>query len=178
MPSHAMIDIETLDTTPTSIVLSVGAVKFDPFSESAPGAKTLWRPELETQFKSGRTTSDSTLAFWAKQDTHIQESAFSEEGRVPLDDFFKSLNKYLVGVDKIWCHGPQFDMVIIENLYAQCQHHVNWQFWQIMDSRTLFNIMPTDPRKAIQQNLHSAEEDAYWQAVCVQQAYAHFGVTA
>ena len=173
-----MIDIETLDTTPTSVVLSVGAVKFDPFSKSAPGVKTLWRPDIEVQLENKRTTSESTLAFWAKQDAHIQESTFSDEGRISLNDLFKSLNKYLVGVDKIWCHGPQFDMVIIENLYAQFQHHTNWKFWQVMDSRTLFNIMPKDPRKAIQQDLHSAEEDAYWQAVCVQQAYEHFNVSA
>jgi hypothetical protein len=33
-----------------------------------------------------------------------------------------------------------------------------------------------DPRKAIQQNLHSADEDSYWQAVCVQRTFNHFGV--
>ena len=34
MATHAMIDIETLGTEPGSVVLSVGAVKFDPFTLS------------------------------------------------------------------------------------------------------------------------------------------------
>lgn len=178
MTTHVMIDIETLDTAPTSTILSVGAVRFDPYSESEPTHKILWRPEVEEQLNSGRTVSDSTLEFWSKQDAHIQETTFTDEGRIPVAEFFKQLNKYLVGADKIWCHGPQFDMVIIEDLYAQYGHHRGWAYWQIMDSRTLFNIMPKDPRKDIQENLHSADDDAYWQAVCVQKAYEHFSVTS
>ena len=48
---------------------------------------------------------------------NIQDIAFAEEGRTKLTEFTKSLNKWLVGCDQIWCQGPQFDMVIIENLY-------------------------------------------------------------
>lgn len=176
MAIHAMIDIETLDTMPTSTVLSVGAVKFDPYTYETPHAKTLWRPSIDEQLESGRTVSDSTLEWWSKQEEHIRETAFTESGRIPTSNFFKELNKYLVGVDKIWCQGPQFDMVIIEDMFNQYQHHKGWAFWQIMDCRTIFNMMPTDPRKAIQQNLHSAEEDAYWQAVCVQQTFSYFEI--
>lgn len=176
MTTHAMIDIETLDTAPTSTVLSVGAVKFDPYTSHEPFAKTLWRPGVEEQLDRGRTVSESTLEFWAKQDEHIRESTFTDEGRIPVGEFFKELNKYLVGVDKIWCQGPQFDMVIIEDLYTQFDHHKGWAYWQIMDCRTIFGMMPRDPRKDIQQNLHSADDDAYWQAVSVQKTFKHFGV--
>jgi hypothetical protein len=67
-------------------------------------------------------------------------------------------------------------MVILENLYKQFDHHRNWAFWQVQDCRTIFNMMPADPRKAIQQDLHDASADAYFQAVCVQQTFAHFTV--
>jgi hypothetical protein len=175
---HAMIDIETLDTTPSSVVLSVGAVKFDPYTNNSPHAKTLWRPGVDEQLVQGRTTSESTLEWWSKQEAHIRESTFTEDGRIQLNQFFKELNKYLVGVDKIWCQGPQFDMVILEDLFKQSNHHQNWAFWQVCDCRTIFNMMPADPRKAIQQDLHSAEEDSYWQAVCVQQTFNHFRVVS
>ena len=36
MSTHAMIDIETLGTMPNSVILSVGAVKFDPFKSHKP----------------------------------------------------------------------------------------------------------------------------------------------
>lgn len=176
MATHAMIDIETLGTEPDCVVLSVGACKFNPYNLEEPHTRTLWRPSADTQMDSGRSVLESTLQWWARLPQHIQDEAFSEEGRVPLDQFFKELNKYLVGVDKIWCQGPQFDMVILENLFTQFEHHKGWAFWQIMDCRTIFNMMPVDPRKAIQQNLHSADADAYYQAVCVQQTYKHFTV--
>ena len=81
-----------------------------------------------------------------------------------------------MGAEKIWCQGPQFDLLILENLYSQWGHHYGWQFWQVMDCRTLFQLMPVDPRKAIQQDLHSADADAYYQAIGVQQCYKHFGL--
>lgn len=176
MATHAMIDIETLDTQPSSVVLSVGAVKFNPFTNQEPFAKTLWRPSVDEQLAAGRTTSESTLEWWSRQEAHIRESTFTEQGRVDLTEFFKDLNKFLVGVDKVWCQGPQFDMVILEDLFKHFKHHMNWAYWQVCDCRTIFNMMPADPRKAIQQNLHSAEEDAFWQAVCVQQTFGHFNV--
>lgn len=177
MTTHAMIDIETLDTSPGAAVLTVGACKFDPYVLTEPNSKQLWRPAVEQQLQAGRAVGEDTLAWWGKQDEKIRESTFTEEGRIPLEQFFGELNKYLVGVNKIWCQGPQFDMVILENLYDQFQHHRNWAFWQIMDCRTIFNMMPKDPRKEVQQNLHSADDDAYWQAVCVQRTYKAFGAS-
>ena len=176
MAIHAMIDIETLGTSPDCVVLSVGAVKFDPFTNIEPNNRLLWRPSTEEQFNANRTVLDSTLEWWATQPKHIQDEAFTEEGRVSLIDFFKDLNKYLVGVDKIWCQGPQFDMVILEDLFNQFKHHTNWAFWQIQDCRTLFNMMSVDPRKAIETHAHSADADAFVQAVCVQQAFNYFSV--
>lgn len=176
MAIHAMIDIETLDTAPSSTVLSVGAVKFNPYNANDPYERMLWRPSVDEQLEGGRTTSDDTLAWWAKQDANIREVTFTEDGRIPLKQFFAETNKYLVGVDKIWCQGPQFDMVILENLFKQFNHHRNWAFWQVQDCRTIFNMMPADPRKAIQEDLHDASADAFFQAVCVQQTFSHFGV--
>jgi len=173
---HVMLDIETLATTPDAVVMSVGVVKFDPHT-GTPYNKTLWRPDIDEQTERDRHISDSTLEWWAKQPDHIQEDAFSDQGRIPVTEFMKELNRYCVGMDKIWCQGPQFDMLILENLYIQWGHHFGWQFWQVMDCRTLFQLMPVDPRKAIQQDLHSADADAYYQAIGVQQCYEHFGIT-
>ena len=174
---HIMIDIETLATTPDAVVMSVGAVKFDPTSDQPPYSKTLWRPDIDEQTERDRHVSESTLEWWAKLPQHIQDDAFSEDSRIPVTEFMKELNRYCVGADKIWCQGPQFDMLILENLYIQWGHHFGWQFWQVMDCRTLFQLMPVDPRKAIQQDLHSADADAYYQAIGVQQCYEHFGIT-
>lgn len=171
-----MLDIETLDTGPDSVVLSVGACKFDPWSADEPHSSLYFRLEIDSQVERGRTISENTLEWWGQQDQAIQDEAFSEEGRVSIEDFFKELNKWLVGVDKIWCQGPQFDMVMLESLAKSFGVHYNWAYWQICDSRTLFNLMPRDPRKEIQTDLHNALADAYFQAVCVQKVYKYFDV--
>ena len=124
---HVMIDIETLATTPDAVVMSVGAVKFDPHT-GTPYNKTLWRPDIDEQTERDRHVSESTLEWWAKLPQHIQDDAFSEDSRIPVTEFMKELNRYCVGADKIWCQGPQFDMLILENLYIQWGHHFGWQF--------------------------------------------------
>ena len=43
MTIHAMIDIETLGTEPECVVMSVGAVKFDPYSNNEPYDKKHWK---------------------------------------------------------------------------------------------------------------------------------------
>ena len=55
--------------------------------------------------------------------------------------------------------------------------YFGWQFWQIMDCRTLFQLMPTDPRKAIDFAAHNALEDCKVQALCVQQTVKQLGLT-
>ena len=176
MAIHAMIDIETLDTAPSSTVLSVGAVKFNPYNANNPYERMLWRPSVDEQLEGGRTTSDDTLEWWAKQDAKIRDEALTEGDRTSVETITNELNKFLVGVDQIWAQGPAFDIVILENLYQQLAKPTPWNFWQIRDSRTLFAMMPADPRKSIQQDLHNALADCYFQAKCVQQSYKHFGV--
>lgn len=114
-----MIDIETLNTDPDSVILSVGACKFDPYTRETPWASSHWRLDITQQLAQGRTVSESTLDWWSRQDADIRDEVFSEQDRVNILDFAVVLNRYLVGVDKIWCQGPQFDMVILENLYRQ-----------------------------------------------------------
>jgi len=176
MTTHAMIDIETLNTAPDSVILSVGGVKFNPHTHETPFDHKHWRLDIDAQFTLGRTVSESTLEWWGRQATHIREAAFSETDRITLQDFAKDMNRWLTGCKEVWCQGPQFDMVMIEHLFTQLDHHRNWVYWQIRDSRTLFSIMPRDPRKDIQEDLHDALADAFWQAKCVQQAFSHFEI--
>lgn len=175
-----MFDIETLSTTPDAVVLSVGAVKFQPLgNETTISDKQHWRLEIDCQMEKGREVSESTMEWWSKQDIEVRAEVFAPDNRVQVDKFFAEFNRYMTGADKIWCQGPQFDAVIIENLYRQFNHHWNWQFWQVMDSRTLFQLMKQfnfeDPRKGVQQQLHNAAEDAYWQAIGVQKMYTTIG---
>lgn len=179
MATHGMIDLETLGVEPDSVIMTLGAIKFDPFTDDEPYSPLYLRCDIEEQSELlGRSIDDNTIAWWGKQKQEIQDEAFGDhEGRVNMDQLTKAINKFCVGIDYLWCQGPLFDYAILQNLYKQVGKPCPWNFWQIRDSRTLFAMMPQDPRKAIQEELHNALADCYYQAKCVQQTYKHFGVT-
>jgi hypothetical protein len=172
MAIHAMIDLETLHTTPQATVLTVGGVKFNPFDSSEPHSEFYFKLDIDSQ---NRDVSDDTIAWWGRQDPKVQEEAFSSANRVSMETFLDSLPKWMVGVDVLWGHGYGFDITIIEDMLRQCNKSIPWQFWQVMDSRTLFNLCKIDPRKAMQTDLHNALADAYFQAKGVQMAYKELG---
>ena len=176
MATHGMIDIESLDTVPGAAVLSIGACKFNPYTFEDTFDNKHWRINVDDQLAAGRSVSESTKEFWAKQPTEVQDAAFSPEGRIELDVFFKELNKWCVGLNDIWCQGPQFDMVILEDLYRSNNMHWNWPFWAIRDSRTLFQLPPQNPYREKREGLHDALADSIWQARCVQKVFMYFEI--
>lgn len=177
MTTHAMIDLETLGTTPDCAVLTIGGVKFDPNLIHKPTQEFYYRFEVNEQLDKGRTTLESTLEWWGKQDEEVREEALGDGNRTPVIEVLQALNKWCVGVDAIWCQGPAFDICILENLYRQYDHHIPWAFWKIKDSRTLFGIMPKDPRKEFDFAAHNALEDCKVQAICVQHTIKELGLT-
>ena len=176
MTTHAMIDIETLATSPEAVILSVGGVKFDPYTNEEPHSFIDMKLDIDEQTALSRDIDNGTMEWWAKQPKEISEEALGDKDRISLEDMVKTINKWSVGVDVFWCQGPLFDYAILQNLYAQLGQPVPWNYWQIRDSRTLFNMLPKDPRKDVQMDLHNALADCYFQAKSVQKAYKNFGV--
>ena len=171
MTTHATIDIETLGSFPDTVVLTIGGIKFDPHADDELHSEFYYRLDVDEQLENGRSVMDSTLDWWSKQDEAVREEALGEDNRIPVIEVLKDLNKWLVGVDKIWCQGPVFDISILENLYRQMKLHYNWSFWNIRDSRTLFGLMDKDPRKEIDFAAHNALADAIVQSLCIQKVY-------
>ena len=171
---HAMIDLETLDTSPRCTVLTVGGVKFDPYKDSEPHSEFYFRLDLDEQDRLGRTVTDDTIEWWAKQDPRVKEEAFREDDRVGLKHFLDHLTKWMVGVDVLWGHGYGFDVTIVEDMYRQLSTPIPWNFWQVKDGRTFLSLLPSDPRKTMQQDLHNALADSYYQAKAIQIAYAKY----
>lgn len=171
MTTHATIDIETLGTSPDTVVLTIGGIKFDPMEDDGLHSQFYYRLDADEQIEMGRTVDEKTLEWWEKQPEEIRKEALETTGRVSTEETLKALNKWLVGVDKIWCQGPVFDIGILQNLYKQIGLHHNWPFYIIRDSRTLFSLMDKDPRKEIDFAAHNALEDAIVQSLCIQKVY-------
>ena len=167
---HAMIDLETLSTNPDAVILTVGGVKFNPYSSVEPSQGMYFRVDVDSQTKQGRDVMEDTLDWWSNQPAEIREEALGDKDRISLQDMIKTINKWSVGVDVFWCQGPLFDYAILQNLYKQIGHPVPWQYWQIRDSRTLFSLVPRDPNEK-REALHNALADCYFQAKKVQKIY-------
>lgn len=167
-----MIDMETLDVLPSATILTIGAVKFDPFGDDVnePNMDKFYvKVDIDSCDKLGCTVSNATLEWWSKQEQAAQDEAFSPEGRIDIVDAMNQLYKFCWGAKRIWSHGAGFDVIICEHLFRKIGKAVPWQFWEVRDTRTLFDIGINPNRPPVLK--HHALEDAWNQAVGVQNVY-------
>lgn len=169
-----MLDLETLATSPRAVVLSLGGVKFDPYTNDDPFDPIYIKFEIEKQTDIlKRDVEEGTLDWWAKQNAAVRDEAFNEEGRIDLETGLTQVRKWLSKSGRLWGHGYGFDYTILGTLYQDTGNPIPWAYWQIMDSRTMFNLMPKDPRDK-NANLHNPLADSDNQAKAVQKAFTYF----
>lgn len=169
MNTDIMIDLETLDTKPSASILTIGAVKFDPTGDELKEStceKFYVKVDLDSCDKLGLTVSQSTLDWWANQSQEAQDEAFSTDNRVDITEAMNQLYKFCWGAKRVWSHGAGFDVVICEHIFAKIEKLCPWKFWEVRDTRTLFDLGIDPTRPPVLK--HHALEDAWNQAVGVQ----------
>lgn len=168
MAKHLMVDMETMAVSPNAVVLSLGAVHFDPKDQGYTDS-IYFRIDLDDQDKLGREIDPNTVDWWAKQDPKIMEEAFSPDNRISLVEAMDRFHKFAWGCTAFWSHGATFDLVILENIYRQLNKPLPWNYWQLRDTRTLFDLgWDSEMPKG---NKHDALQDAIRQSVGVQNIY-------
>ena len=111
--TDVMIDIEGLATSPDTTILTIAAVEFDPLVRDCLGRQYYVRVDMESQ--EGRKIEQGTLDWWATQPAVVRDEAFSEDGRIPLDEALDGLGKLIWHANRIWAQGPTYDMTILEH---------------------------------------------------------------
>lgn len=167
-----MIDLETLDVLPTASVLTIGAVRFDPFGDDVndPDCDKFYvKVNLDSCDRYGCTVSQDTVEWWSKQSQAAQDEAFSADGRIPIESAMDQLYKFCWGGKRVWSHGAGFDVIILENLFRKVGKAIPWSFWEVRDTRTLFDLGIDPKRPPVLK--HHALEDAWNQAVGVQNVF-------
>ena len=172
MAKHLMVDLETLATTPNAAILTIGAVTFDPNSTKIYN-EFYRRVELESLDALDTYIDDGTLEWWSKQDEAAQDEAFDPEGREPIRSVLDDFYKFCMGSSRFWSHGAAFDIVILEYYFRKINKPFPWNFWDVRDTRTLFDL-GMDPEMP-QANKHNALEDAKRQAIGVQNMFKKLG---
>lgn len=172
MNTDIMIDLETLDVLPTATILTIGAVKFDPFGDEANDRKMekfYVKVDIDSCDRIGATVSPSTLEWWSKQSAEAQADAFDPNGRIPIEEAMAQLYKFCWGGKRVWSHGVGFDLIILEWYFRRIEKAIPWSFWEMRDTRTLFDIGINPNRATV--TAHNALADAVDQAQGVQKVY-------
>jgi hypothetical protein len=167
-----MIDLETLATSTDAAILTIGAVKFDPFGSEIkePAMDSFYcKVDLDSCDRIGLVTNDDTIAWWANQSKEAQEAAFDPTDRLQIEDAFAQLYKFCWGAKRVWSNGSCFDIMICEHVFKKVGRAVPWKFWEIRDVRTAFDLGINPQRPPV--TAHHALEDAYNQAIGIQNVY-------
>ena len=179
-PLHMMIDIETLGIRSNSIVLTLGGVKFNPFTDDI-SDEFYVKFDITEQENLNRHIDESTVKWWDDQDKAVRDEAFSPDGRKTLEDGLFEFNKWIGNSTELWSQGGTgFDIRIMENLYKDAGNPVPWPYWGVRDSRTIISLLPYDPRKKLPESkeAHNALADCKMQAKAIQKAFELLGVNA
>lgn len=168
--TDVMIDLETLATSPNASILTIGAVRFDPFGscdvDLSTNDKFYVKVDLDSCDSLGLEVNDDTLNWWAAQSKEAKEEAFSTTGRISIEEAFADLYKFCWGAQRVWSNGAAFDVVICENVFRKIHKAIPWNFWQVRDVRTIFDLGIDPIRPSV--TAHNALHDALAQAVSVQ----------
>ncbi|MHB0965329.1 MAG: 3'-5' exonuclease [Bellilinea sp.] len=167
---HVMIDLETLGTLPGSVILSVGAVLFDPAQPPYTClGETFYRVVNQNSCQeAGLTTSQSTLDWWLKQPPEARTVlAQSEDPKqsAPLAEVLLALAAFIPANAKVWSNGANFDQPLLDVAYSKFDLSIPWKYYNSRCHRTVVGLHPNE--KALHPPTvlaHNALEDAKWQA--------------
>jgi hypothetical protein len=170
-----IIDIETLSTLPNAIILTIGAIKFNRFEKlkEFDDYETLYiRIDIKSCQNVGLKSDISTVKWWKEQNKDIRYEAINHPDRKSIQEALIELSNFISNSHFIWSQGS-FDSVILENAYRACKIDIPWKFWNIRDSRTLFDIMNIDLKmiEYKKESVHNALIDCYRQLIATSNAF-------
>ena len=166
-----MIDIESLDTSPYCVILTIGAVRFDPKGTGVVERLEL-RPTIEDQTEVyNRVINDDTIRWWGTQNPAALEEAMGDQGRESFKQCMEKLYKFCWNRRAVWSNGASFDCVVMETAWQQLDMRIPWPFYTVRDTRTLYEVAGVKLKDGGHVTSHKAVEDAERQAIVVQKAY-------
>jgi len=172
--SCVMVDIETLDTAQSAVILSIGACHFDLYSDKIRDTllKTI---SLESSMKEGRTVAAGTILWWLQQSKEAQ-NAFLAREQLNLGNALRLFGAWCSNLSprpkQIWAKDPDFDCAILQHAFAEQKILWPFKFWESRSVRTIVDLAYSDDIPSfITGTKHSAEDDAIGQAKLVQAAH-------
>lgn len=168
-----MIDIETLGTGSNSVILSIGAVEFDPDSDDiGEGFHVL--VNIDSCLNKGLIVSGSTLCWWMTQSEEARNIFNRQSESLHLASALLALRQYMLGksaIPIVWANGTDFDLAILQNAYSKVDIEQPWSYYNGRDYRTIKAMLPKktfDKLRVKPEVAHDAYHDALAQARTLQ----------
>lgn len=160
--SNVMLDLETLDTRPGGVILSIGAVYFDKYDTYEEFHEII---NLQSSLAAGLIMSPDTQAWWTKRSEEARKTlitAQNNEGKdlVEVLNLFSAFCKKDV---KMWGNGSDFDNMMLGYVYEKLNVPLPWKYYNNRCYRTLKNLRK-DIKLARVGTYHNAVDDARTQA--------------
>lgn len=156
---RTMLDIEALGTAPGFIVLSIGAVSFDETGRIH--SEFYVNIDKTTSIAAGLKLDPVTAAWWRQQSKEAQAALL-----VDPKPLAKALDAFRIWFFKqdaptVWCQGANFDAPVLEGAFDAAGVEVPWKFWNVRDTRTVYDLFDFDTRTVARGGAkHNALDDA------------------
>jgi DNA polymerase III epsilon subunit-like protein len=152
---HVMVDLETMDSSPTAAIAAIGAVYMD-LNTGELGKTFYEKVDLQSSMDLGLTVSADTIQWWLKQNdaarfemTQSGESIMRALNR--FSDFIggkwvfdetDGIGSFVPSDVRVWGNGASFDNAVLANAYAKCGKSRPWQYYNDRCYRTIKNMYP------------------------------------
>nr|QIG67125.1 endodeoxyribonuclease protein [Rhizobium phage RHph_TM26] len=166
----AMLDLETLSTSPRPVILTIGLCAFDPEGTGLAGPSIELQINPDDGIKAGLDVDWSTVYFWMTQSKEAQEGlprpglGLSLPMALQLVVNWFRTNK----IEHVWSNGASADVPWLESSFRAVGMKVPWGYSKVLDVRTLKWITCGNVEKRAPEIAHNCLSDAQAQALWVQ----------
>jgi hypothetical protein len=174
-----MLDLETLGSVPRCVILSIGAVAFDPTGFDASDMSQTFHAHIDVRSSqsAGLMIDGATVMWWLGQSEEARQGLLTAETgelRSVLERYAAWLGQ--VRPARIWAKGPSFDCAILAAAFRAVGMEAPWRYGDERCVRTVLDMagMPSDiaAHRTEADVRHSALGDAVAQARAVWAALA------
>ena len=166
--NNVMVDLETLGRRAGCVIVSVGAVKFDPQTGFVDMDNTFYKAiTVESAMRYGLRVDPDTLRWWMRQSDKAR-AVFDDPNAVSIQSALVQFAEW-VNEDgeydniKLWGNGASFDNPILAAGFEAIDVIQPWQFWNDRCYRTKKAERPEVPFNRVGVE-HNALDDAVSQA--------------
>lgn len=133
-----MLDLETFDNAPNSVIVQIGACYFDRCTGDIGDTFTV-NIDPRDSVKYGFSIGADTVCWWLDQSKEAQTSILDTPS-LPVSDSLDLFNAFAKKARHVWSHAT-FDFVIIMNHYEKMNIKPKFHYRSARDIRTLVDLV-------------------------------------